>query len=138
MFLVLLVCEEHVGTRTRASPGQNAERPGLGPGLGQRSASGPGLGEKVSKGPGLVEPGSLVFHCAQGKDRTGLLALLLTYAIYDDTPDTEARVLREYSASAWLLPTRALSDRPPSTDRDTQVIRQVDLTPLKHHHLLIS
>ena len=51
--------------------------------------------------------------------------MLLTYAIYDDTPDTEARVLREYTASAWLLPQRQPSDRPPTTDRDTQVIRQV-------------
>ena len=83
MFLVLLVCEEYVGISTRASFSDNAQTPGLGP--DQKPAQVPGLGlvrgPGPASGPGLLEPGSLVFHCAQGKDRTGD-----TFPALTDTP----------------------------------------------------
>lgn len=48
-------------------------------------------------------PGGLLFHCAQGKDRTGILSMLLCFALYGDSPEVEERAVAEYAASEALL-----------------------------------
>jgi hypothetical protein len=48
-------------------------------------------------------PGGLLFHCAQGKDRTGILSMLLCFALYGDSPEVEDRAVAEYAASERLL-----------------------------------
>ena len=48
-------------------------------------------------------PGGLLFHCAQGKDRTGILSMLLCFALYGDSPEVEERAVAEYAASEVLL-----------------------------------
>ena len=47
--------------------------------------------------------GGILFHCAQGKDRTGILAMLLTFCLYGDTPVVEEKAAREYGVSEGLL-----------------------------------
>ena len=48
-------------------------------------------------------PGGLLFHCAQGKDRTGILSMLLCFALYGESPEVEERAVAEYAASEALL-----------------------------------
>lgn len=45
----------------------------------------------------------LLFHCAQGKDRTGILSMLLTFSLYGDSPETEERAVKDYAVSEELL-----------------------------------
>ena len=47
--------------------------------------------------------GGILFHCAQGKDRTGILAMLLTFSLYGDSPAVEEKAAREYGVSEELL-----------------------------------
>ena len=58
-----------------------------------------------SQGPVIPRtfPGGLLFHCAQGKDRTGILSMLLCFALYGDCPEVEDRAVAEYAASEVLL-----------------------------------
>ena len=115
MFVVLLVCEEYC-SGLEAGNGK-----GKGNGSGDTddkiAAGGSGIerpndhtsdsGSVVAGSTGAaVESGAVVFHCAQGKDRTGLLAVLLTVALYGDSKETEARMVREYAASERLLPAK--------------------------------
>ena len=48
-------------------------------------------------------PGGLLFHCAQGKDRTGILSMLLCFVLYGDGAEVEDRAVAEYAASEALL-----------------------------------
>jgi protein-tyrosine phosphatase len=45
------------------------------------------------------EVGAVLFHCAQGKDRTGVLAALLQHTVGED----EAALVESYAASADML-----------------------------------
>ena len=128
LFLVLLVCEEYCETLPNS----------------RGAAAAPPTTATSPAGRGAIEPRSLVFHCAQGeapllhlpptyhpsrshpvrlnvscagKDRTGLLALLLTFVVHGDGPATEARAVREYAASAALLEGRVRSNGDAEADR---------------------
>lgn len=52
---------------------------------------------------GSVPTTGVIIHCAQGKDRTGLVAMLLEFALCGDNAETEERVLRNYEISSALL-----------------------------------
>ena len=56
--------------------------------------------------------GGVLIHCAQGKDRTGILAALLQHAAGD---------LQQDIVSSYALSERLLADRPSSDDANSQV-----------------
>ena len=58
--------------------------------------------------------GNVLFHCAQGKDRTGVLAALLQHAAGDD----QREIVEAYAASEALLGQR--SDEPASREDQDQ------------------
>jgi Tyrosine phosphatase family len=91
LFLCLVVSEDHVAhlerERERAIEASTAS-----------DAMGP-----VTPSDTPVYGGGLLFHCAQGKDRTGILSMLLSFCLYGDSPAVEERVVREYAASEELL-----------------------------------
>ena len=61
------------------------------------------LDNGVASTDDVTYSGGILFHCAQGKDRTGILAMLLTFSLYGDTPAVEERAAREYGVSEELL-----------------------------------
>lgn len=61
---LLLLCEEYVSTMTRTKGSAKAT-------MNSTNATGQRPGQRAGTGEVLIEPGSVVFHCAQGKDRTG-------------------------------------------------------------------
>lgn len=55
--------------------------------------------------------GGVLFHCAQGKDRTGVLAALLQHAV----GDSEAQIIADYAMSEVLLKQRPEDGPPPKS-----------------------
>lgn len=76
--------------------------------------------EKASKDSGSSVDSSLtrtaadglLLHCAQGKDRTGIVSMLLEFALVGDSARTEESVVLNYSLSQQLLINKsAVSDK---------------------------
>mmetsp|Transcript_20260 Transcript_20260/g.19577 ORF Transcript_20260/g.19577 Transcript_20260/m.19577 type:complete len:589 (+) Transcript_20260:317-2083(+) len=87
LFLCLVVCEDYASSVLKLDSNEvEIEKKSL-----------------IDERTGSTYAGGVLFHCAQGKDRTGILAMLLTFALYGDTPEVEERAVREYAASAALL-----------------------------------
>ena len=133
LFLCLVVCEDHVawlekeGERKRKveverekevmrvrEEEERSEKIGgtkmtmEGSGEGRVDGKGIGSTDRVSTSTysdvsTSTYSGGVLFHCAQGKDRTGILAMLLTFSLYGDEDWVEERAVREYSVSERLL-----------------------------------
>jgi hypothetical protein len=100
LFVCLVVCEDYAAAveyeRDKAAP-NGIER----------------MWDDGTEGSDRTEsnyPGGVLFHCAQGKDRTGILAMLLTFALYGDSVAVEERAVREYAASESLLLEKGIND----------------------------
>jgi Tyrosine phosphatase family len=93
LFLCLVVSEDHVAHLER-----ERERA-----VAASTASDAMGSDTVTNSDPPVYGGGLLFHCAQGKDRTGILSMLLSFCLYGDSPAVEERVVREYAASEELL-----------------------------------
>jgi Tyrosine phosphatase family len=93
LFLCLVVSEDHVAHLERERERERAIAAST-----ASDAMGP-----VTPSDTPVYGGGLLFHCAQGKDRTGILSMLLSFCLYGDSPAVEERVVREYAASEELL-----------------------------------
>ena len=97
LFLCLVVSEDHVANLERE--GERVREESLAASLAS-DALGPDTDADADP---AVYGGGLLFHCAQGKDRTGILSMLLSFCLYGDSPAVEERVVREYAASEELL-----------------------------------
>ena len=122
LFLCLVVCEDHVAQLEReaeremkemeierervavveqVSGSEGESKSIVHTSGGSDSGSAGGGGNSVSTDS--TYSGGILFHCAQGKDRTGILSMLLTFSLYGDSQIVEERAVREYAVSEGLL-----------------------------------
>ena len=122
LFLCLVVCEDHVAQLEReaeremkemevereriavveqVSGSEGESKSIVHTSGGSDSGSAGGGGNSVSTDS--TYSGGILFHCAQGKDRTGILSMLLTFSLYGDSQLVEERAVREYAVSEGLL-----------------------------------